>query len=667
MAEISDEEIIGRINFSYRWLRGFRQSDITASSAYIDSNGVAGWWDENWNEDGDQNFNPVADVPDVVPVGQPNYMAINTEVSSAAVSSQTPKLHVRANEGERGYPGAPAIIQQAWQQVWSNGNFKKEMRAAYQKRKICGLGCVWYRWDDVYGFVIENVTSNRFFFDPHATNLRRLRYAGVAINLPISEAMRRYDPDNEHEYFGSDKPDVYPAKEQGAMRKALTRVKSALSFRGAGDDDQSGASGERSTCKIYIYFDREEEVHVYQDQVLLRTDNLYGGIPMLFRGMFTDPRDRILPLGMNVFARGLNEWLVWLASIAANTAKNGGPITLYDSSRVKGKAREALEQGSASQMIGLEGMINPQTNPIIRVPAEQLSPAYSTARMEVQSAMDGIMGASPGMRGESSPGVTATSAMLTEAKSNAMMVDEQNEFEEWCTDVATAFVACTQRFGGPEKPGEEPTEAELLWHAFQAVNSVMVVHGSTSFSNPAMEVQASMQLFTTALQSDEYWRQAAAAGMIKKVPKLETIFNDMLIALNRTNIDEYWMDAPPPPQGPSTIPVDVVDWMTKNYPLSPPDVQRQMEQMLGFQPSQTGMPPEPAQQDNSIAVTQLQHQMEMQKLAAKAQEQQSSHVQEMRMQALKTQSDIVVQSHKAALEPKETPANGTASRKKTNS
>lgn len=662
MAELSDSEIIGRVNFSYRWLRNFRQSDITASSAYIDANGVAGWWDENWNEDGDQNFNPVADVPDVVPVGQPNYMAINTEVSSAAVSSQTPKLHVRADEGERGYPGAPAIIQQAWQQCWTNGNFKNQLRGAYKKRKIAGLGCIWYRWDQRWGFRIRNVMSKEFFFDPHIHPgmWKEMRYAGVCLNLPIAEASRLYDPDGDHDYFGYDKPDIYAAKEQGLMRKALTKVKSMVSFRGAGDDGQSGASGERSTCKIFIYFDQEEEVHIYQDQILLRTDNLYGEIPLYFRGMIDDPRGRVLPLGMNVFARGLNEWLVWLASIAANTAKNGGPITLYDSGKIKGAARTALEQGSASQMIGLEGMISPQTSPIIRVPAEQLSPAYSTARAEVQSAIDGIMGASPAMRGESSPGVTATSAMLTEAKSNAMMVDEQNEFEEWCTDVATAFVACTQKFGGPKKDENVPSEAKLLWHAFQAVNSVMVVHGSTSFSNPAMEVQASMQLFTTALQSQEYWTQAAAAGSIKKVPKLETIFNDMLIALNRTNIDEYWMEPPPPPQGPSTIPVDVVEWMTKNYPLSPPDVQRQMEQMLGFQPSQTGTPPEPEEQDNSLQVTAMQHQMEMQKLAAKAQEQQSSHVQEMRMLALKTQSDVALENHKAALAPKPEPAKNGA-------
>lgn len=662
MAELSDEEIIGRINFSYQWLRNFRQSDITASSAYIDANGVAGWWDENWNEDGDQNFNPVADVPDVVPVGQPNYMAINTEVSSAAVSSQVPKLHVRANEGPKGYPGAPAIIQQAWQQVWAKGNFKNQMRGAYKKRKIAGVGCIWYRWDQKWGFRIRNVMSKDFFFDPHIAPgmWKEMRYAGVCLNLPISEAARFYDPSGEHDYFGYDKPDIYKPKEQGLMRKALTKVKSMVSFRGSGDEDQSGASGERSTCKIYIYFDEREEVHVYQDQILLRTENLYGEIPLYFRGMIDDPRGRVLPLGMNVFARGLNEWLVWLASIAANTAKNGGPITLYDSSRVKGKAREALEQGSASQMIGLEGMINPQTNPIIRVPAEQLSPAYSTARMEVQSALDGIMGASPAMRGESSPGVTATSAMLTEAKSNAIMVDEQIEFEEWCSDVAVAFVACTQRMGGPEEGKNTPTEAILLWHAFQAVNSVNVVHGSTSFSNPAMEVQASMQLYTTVLQSQEYWAAMAAAGSAKKVPNLAPVFDDMLIALNRTDTDRYWMDAPAPPQGPSTIPQDVVDWMTKNYPLSPPDIQRQMEQMLGFQPSQTGMPEEPEQQDNSLQVTAMQHQMEMQKLAAKAQEQQSSHVQEMRMQALKTQSELVVQQHKAEVMPKPAPSSNGA-------
>jgi hypothetical protein len=658
--ELDDAEIVGRVRLANGWLKSFRMSDIAASNAYIDANGQTNSGDDGWDDATDETFRSVADVPDVVPIGQPNYMAINTEVSAAAVSSQVPKLHIRANEDPKaGFPNSPAMIQLAWQQVWANGGFKRQMRGAWQKRKICGLGCVWYRWDTNYGYCIENVTSNRFFFDPHTTNMRRLRYAGVTVNMPLSEAVRKYDPQGDEGFFSLDNVEKDGGSADTAFRRTLARVKQALSFRG--EDDTAGASMERTTCKIYIYFDLENEVHIYNDQVILRTENLYGAIPMHFRGLFIDPRDRILPLGMNVYARGLNQWLVWLASIAANTAKNGSTITFFDTNKIKGNERTAMENGSASQLIGLSAPLSPQQPPMIRIPADQLSPAYGTARAEVQAALDGIMGASSSARGETPPGVTATAAMLSESRSNAMMVDEQMEFEDWCTDVASSFIMCTQKFGGPIEDKHTPNDAKQLWHAFLSVLSVKVVNGSTSFSNPATELQASMQLYTTITQSWELWTQLAAKGVVKKVPKLSAVYDDLLIAFNRTNTDEYWMEAPPPPQGPATIPVDVVKWMQSNYQSSPADIQRQIEHMLGLQPSQTGMQ-QPEAEDKSGPLK-LEAAMEAMKLQHKSAEQQSDHQHDYRMTALETAKEIAVANAKAEVAPKEIPAKPIQSRK----
>jgi hypothetical protein len=663
--ELSDEEIVGRVTFASQWLKAFRQSDLWASNAYIDQNGQTNGRDEDWDDDaGDQPFQQQADVPAVVPIGQVNYMTINTEVSAAAVSSQCPKLHIQAKEGPRGFPGAPSIVQKAWQQTWSNNGFKMAMRAAYRKRKICGLGCLWYRWDENYGFVIENVTSNRFFFDPHTTDLslRRLRYAGVSINIPLSEAIRRYDKDGSNGYFSIDTDDGNGTNSSpGFLQKVGSWARDRLKWPGS--EDQPGAANERQTCKIYIYFDHENEVHIYNDEVIHRVKNLYGGIPLLFRCLFVDPRDRILPLGMNVYASGLNQEVTWLSSIASSMAKNGGQITLFEAAKFEGPARVALENGSAQQFIAVKGSLNPQALPIHRIAAENLPAAYGPALQEAQAALGGIMGASATARGEMPAGGTATEAMLSESKSNAMQVDEEQEFEGWCTDVATAFVMCTQRFGGPVEEKDTPDAAVQLWHAFCAVLSVSVVNGSTSFSNPATELTATMQLFTTVTQSWELWMQLSAKGLVKKVPSIEMLYQDLLVAFNRTNLEEYLVDAPPPPQGPGTLPPDVVKWMQANYQTAPPDVQRQIEQAVGLKPSETGMPPEQEQPDNSLEVSQLQAKMEMLKLHAKAQEQQSDHQHDYRMKALDTASKLAVQSAKP-LPPKNPPANSS---KKPNS
>jgi hypothetical protein len=651
VTQLSDAEIVGRVRLSNGWLEKFRLSDIAASNQYIDSNSGSQGADDGWGVGNDETFKTVADVPDVVPIGQPNYMAINTEISGAAVSSQTPKLHITANEDPKsGFPGSPAIIQKAWAMTWTNGAFKREMRGAWQKRKICGLGCIWYRWDKDYGFCVENVTSNRFFFDPHATNMRRLRYGGVSINMPLSVAMERYDPKGEEGFFSTDTTDGYSGPPEGMFRRALNSFKQTFGL--PIEDQMAGASKERTTCKIYIYFDSENEVHVYNDMVVHRTKNLYGMVPLHFRGLFIDPRDRILPLGMNVFARGLNQWLVWLAAICANTAKNGATITFFDTNKIKGPERTALENGSASQCIGVGG-INSQSPPAWRLPADQLSPAWGPARTEVQAALDGIMGSSSAQRGETPPGVTATAAMLAESKANAIQVDEQMEFEDWCTDIARAFVMCTQRFGGPEDGKSTPDEAKIIWQAFLSVHDVKVVSGSTSFSNPATELQASMQLYTTVTQSWELWQQLAARGLVKQVPKLDAIYNDLLIAFNRTNIEEYWMPAPPPPQGPGALPVDVVRWMSQNYQKAPADIQRQIEQAMALKPSE--MPPQQEQEkpDYSLHALVLEHEMEKEKLHAKALEQQSDHVHDARMTALEATKEIAVASAKSQLEPKD--------------
>lgn len=669
MPELADDEIIGRVRYADGELKKFRDADLTASCAYIDANGATSGTEGGWGSGWGQEFRPALDVPEVVPVGQPNYMAINVEIGGAAVGSQVPKLHVKANDQPAvdGKPAVniPAIIQGAWNQTWKNGGFKREMRGGWQKRNIAGLGCVWYRWDSDFGFVIENVTSNRFFFDPHARSFKRLRYGGVVVFMPMSEAIQTYDPNGENQWFDSDNWDGASTPETITAEAAERQTKERLS---TGTDELFGASGERQTVKIYIYFDMQSEVHIYNEQIIHRTENLYGCVPLLFSSLFNDPRDRLLPLGMNVFARGLNQEIVWLASIASSTAKNGGPITLYDTNVINGETEVALQRGSSQQMIGIKSPLNPQRPPIHRIAGEQLPDGYGVARQEAQMAMDGIMGTTSGQRGQTPANVTATASMLAESKSNAMQIDGQTTFEEWVGDVATAWVSCVQKFGGPVEGKPTPEKSKVLWHCFVSVLEVSVVTGSTSFSNPGTELQASMQLFTTITQSWPLWMQLAAQGLTDQVPNLKMVLNDLLIAFNRSNLEEYWQNAPPPPSPQMTLPKDIAMVMQVIYQYCPPDVQREIEQAIGLQPSQ--MPPQPQdgeaeKPDNSGAIAALQAHMEAAKMQHETQSQQADQIHQARMAVVDTASQIAINNAKAAAEPKETPAKPAAKKKAT--
>jgi hypothetical protein len=85
---------------------------------------------------------------------------------------------------------------------------------------------------------------------------------------------------------------------------------------------------------------------------------------------------------------------------------------------------------------------------------------------------------------------------------------------------------------------------------------------------------------------------------------------------------------------------------------APADIQRQVETMLGFKPSQTGMPQEEQKPDYSLHALMLEHEMEAMKLKAKEKEQQSEHIHDARMMALEATKEVSVASAKAALEPK---------------
>ena len=561
--KLTDVEIINRVDLSDRWMKKFRDSDIASSNRYIDANAPATGSDEDWSLS-DDSFNPEGDVPENIPIGQPNYLAINNETKIAAVAMSAPSLHVKVHEdGPDGMPNAGDMVAKAWEMSWEAGNWNRETQAGLQKLGICGLGMLWYRWDVKYGPCFEHVSSKRLFLDPHATNLCRMDFGGVKVRMSLRKAVQLYDPYGAKGFFDGDYSglDVKPGEESKHLDMAVRTVS--------------------------IYFDEETEAHVYNGKVLHKDKNHYERVPLLPIEGFIDPRERLLPLGDNVFASGLNQQVVDLAALAGNMAKHGGQVTLGDPNAFDVTTKQALQSGASQQIIFTKGPINPQAVPLHRVSAEQLSPAYGEARREAQEALDGIQGVTSAQRGQLVPGVTATQSVMAENRSGARPTQARSDYERWLTRMARAYVFLMQKFGGPTEEEQGTEETKTLWHAFKAVYEVRVIEGSTSYRNPAADQQAAMQLTTTLSQIYPLFMTLAKEGIVDKVPNLKQVVNDMLRAFSRQNIEQYWVPMPQQPQQQGD-PVQLIRALASVYKVAPPDVRRQIEQHFGVTPSQMG-------------------------------------------------------------------------------
>lgn len=624
-SELTDDDYIQRVKDMDKWLTKVRDADRDASYRYLDLNiATAG---SEWDDD-EYGYQEEADVPDFVPVGQTNYLAINNETKMAAIAMGTPTMHVRANEDPQkdGVANAGEIVAKSWEASWKKGNWKREFKAALQKKGIIGSGFIRYYWDSRYGPCFEHVPYKRLLLDPNATNLTKLDYGGVILSKSVRKALRLYDPDETKKYFEEE-------------------------YTGLAE----GSNLDKKLVKIYVYWDGESEVHIYQDKVVHKEDNDYKEVPIgAFEG-FVDPRDKLLPLGDNVFAQGLNQGLFDLTSMAFNVAKHGQQITLGDSNYFDTQTQQAIKEGKQQQIIFTKGKLNPQALPLVRIAAERLSETWDKAYNIIMQALDGIMGTTPGQRGQQLPNVTATQSVMVENRSGARPTEERADYEALITWAMEKYVMMMQRFGGPTKDEPGTDETRMIWQAFKAVYDVRIVDGSASFEPPAADKQSAMQGYTTMVQSMPMWLQMAQAGVVQQIPNMQQWADDLVMAFKKQNKEQYWTQAPQPQQqqGP---PPELINALKGIYKDSPPDVKKQIEQHFGLDPSQLQEDDGSGQLSAEFAKTAVQQEHE-------ARMQENEHHHEAAMESIKQEHDMaktklgIVERIKAA-------ANGSNKEKK---
>ena len=625
---LSDWEVAERIRLADNHLRKFRLNDLAASNRFIDFNGQTVGSDSEWESLKTRNLD--TDVPDVVPIGQTNWLAVMSLIKSASISMSFPQLSIKCHEsppkpGPDGKPQPKAknsdIVEKALKQFGKKGGWVRIMTAALQKYDICGLGAIRFYYDPKWGPMIEHVTSNRLLIDHDCTNFNLLEWGGAHVQMSLRKILRTY-PSKKDLFAGLDMSE---------------------------EPDQNTLDSSYEKISLY-YEDDGEQVHVWNDgddhdSELFRGKNLYGRVPLCFMLAWSDPRGHMLPLGENVFATGMAQEVVHLHNNISNTAKNGGALNLYSEPMLQDSTKVAIQEGQQQQWIGIKGPMTQTNLPVHRIPAEEISNSIQVATQQAMAYLRAIVGVDASAAGEEAQkGVTATQAVMAHARGAAMPTMVRTKYEELWAEVLTEVVKMVAEFGGKKKGEQVSTEQDVVHEAFESCYEVMVVPGSTSYQPLATDQQAVMQLYTTVMQSLPAWEAQALRGITDWVPNIQKLYRDLLQAFGRLEDEDYQTAAPPPPPPEQSIPPDMMKALQTIYAKSPLDVQGEILQKFGLKPSQMQPEGDGGEAAHGILALAAEHGMQTQKEQHEKELQESKHVHDFQMETLRSLSQAHTQA-----------------------
>lgn len=488
MKKLLAEEIRARCEAGKQFLSTFAETDRNFCRRLIDSRGEA-----LLGHDG-SNLTPQGNtVPQEVPEGLINWLGTNLRIKQYAVGINEPRFKV-----EHPDPLGAQIVEEDMKKRWRDYGWMDIARRTYLRATTSGMAFVFVRWHDDRPH-IELVDSWHVIVDPSVTSntWNRMRYCGRTIFMPLEEAVETYG----RRYF----EDTLKDGEEDALRPPV---------------------------EITVYFDREEEVHLYRDEVLHRDKNLYGDLPLII----DKGDDNLLStfyLGDVAQALGIQSQIDVMTQSLNNIARNGRSVTFVDASAVDESQQEQLQNGEEEGFIFVEGMTAKEA--VYRLPAEPPSAAQLESLSMMMRGMDSVTGVTDYQRGTpTDSGRTATEAAIIGQQSGARGVANRKRFEALVDAMARWAVRLVALFGRVET--DEDFE---FWSACNNVEDISVVEASTSFRDPAFEQQSALQLLQLAVQVYPVMMQTGVQL------KLEAFLDDALRAYHRQDVDRYRTVGPP--------------------------------------------------------------------------------------------------------------------------
>lgn len=520
---------------------------------------------------------------DSLPVGEVNYPAINIRQMVAAIAHGNPDWKVEAAT-----PEDAQRVRKYLRKKFKALKVPRIGRRCLLDRALGAQGYAQYGWD-AKGFFVEHVHPRDLAFDPHVTDetWNSPRWAMRRIKLPRREAEQRFGA----RVLGTD----------GAKQDAF-----------ASEEDESG-SGSRS-IQIWVGWDAKTEVEMLDgagkdsgtreafssktedNEVLDDRPNLYGRVPLVVLQGDHDP-DNEFSLSDYDTVAGAHEMQRRLQNIMNNQARNGGGIPWFRSEYVSSEQADQLTSGELEDPLEVTGA--PGEAAVGFTPNQQMNQAVLESLQYVGAGIDADQAITQQDRGVVTDHAgTATEATLTASRSTSRGAMKRQDYEDFLVAIAEACIELTLKFGLDPKSyeGAGPDEEQVaLYQALQGVTEVQIIEESASFKDPAMEMQTSMQLLGVAAQVFPITLQTG------QPLDIWGFLDDALRSSNRKDLSKYRLSPEATQQlmqqmqeqaqsaqgGAQKGPKQPSESL--NYKDAPPDIQRQIEEQAGLQPSEIGV------------------------------------------------------------------------------
>lgn len=576
---ISEDEVVARIKACTTFMQKFVDIDRTRCRNFLDPSVVPFMQNSGTDESVTNILMP--DIQVDVPIGQTNLLTASILVKLAVIAINRPDWHVTAQKQEEGQDGQPTgrmvsdpesamIWRQYMRDDWDRKNNQRTAMMALLKRYVSGLGCVAWGWDDAGPF-FEHVQTWDYGVDPFVTDWQDVKYGRRRIRMSLTTAVERY-PNG-------------PFKEMIGVR-------------------DSGKMNDVQIVEVEIYWDKDTESHIYDNKRIYHTSiegnkdkdaNLYSRVPLLFLEGDQHPGRSPFPIGDSVLAAGAQAEISDLTQSISNTAKAGTGFLLFDTAgdQINKAVTDAMEKGEQQQMIGVKGL---DTNnlPVHRIAGEELRPAVLQAKQEARDDLMSLIGISSMDMGlfNDRPQF-ATQVAATVQKGGARQNQAKAEYETFLNRWGKITLWLFKEFGGPHRTedGEIVGSMELqtLHDAAKNVTDISIIESSTSYKDPSMQQQQSMQLVQLLSSIYPMLVNLATMGLMTKLPSMEKALDRLFRSFDISETDQMWQDYQPPQQPPA--PEDKPK-VSINYKDLPEDTKRSAEADAGLQPSQVGSPQE---------------------------------------------------------------------------
>lgn len=470
-------------------------------------------------------------LPDGQESGNVNYLATNVLTKVASIAIGDPDWFVDCGEDPPIDPmqlaamqmlGMPLpitkaelaqIARRALRDLWKRRGWARIGQKALLKRSISGMGFIAVLWHDTEGPVLQHVKACNLAVDPDVTDWRKLRKAAIQIKMPRADAQARW-PDAD---FGTAAIGDIPNLDEPHPRS-------------------------RDCVPIWLYWDQEKEVYVFGSTVLEEAENLYGRVPLYVLEGDIAPESEF-SIGDYDTATQIQEMLARLIIVICNQAENEGAIGWHNPALLDEGSKDIFSNGRPSRSVPIMGSPEDAFGFASGAP---MNPAVLECFRLMMQGLDSATGVSEYQRGVLSQQVKfATEAALLANQSGSRGNQARIQYELFLSEVGLAVVDLLVRFGPSlMNPLEPSDEDDLLLEALSEVKDLCVLENSTSYKDPAYEMQTSLQLLTAMMPFVE-------AGVVNPLPLITDVFR----AFGKRDVNKYLAQQTMlPPMSPAGIP-----------------------------------------------------------------------------------------------------------------